>query len=141
QLARLRAGGFRGLSVGEALAGGAGEGPEVVLTFDDGCETDLVTAAPLLEEAGFRATFYVVTGFVGRPGYLGAAQLCELAGRGFEVGCHSQTHAYLPDLDEAGLDEEVAGAKGRLEQLLGRRVEHFSCPGGRWSRRVAAAAR
>jgi peptidoglycan/xylan/chitin deacetylase (PgdA/CDA1 family) len=141
QLDLLRAGGFRGLSVGEALAGANASGPAVVLTFDDGCETDLLTAAPLLQEAGFRATFYVVAGFVGWPGYLNVAQLRELGRRGFEVGCHSQSHPFLTDLDEARLRVEVVEAKERLEQLAGRRVDHFSCPGGRWNGRVAEVAR
>jgi peptidoglycan/xylan/chitin deacetylase (PgdA/CDA1 family) len=141
QLAHLRSGGFQGVSVGEALGGCPPRGPRVALTFDDGCETDLLTAAPLLEEAGFNATFYVVAGFVGREGYLDPVQLRELSGRGFEIGCHSMTHPYLPDLDGGQMRVEIGEAKQRLEQVLGRQVDHFSCPGGRWSRRVARVAR
>jgi peptidoglycan/xylan/chitin deacetylase (PgdA/CDA1 family) len=140
QLAWLRSAGLAGLSVGEALAGAGGERPGVVLTFDDGCETDLSAAAPLLAEAGCKATFYVVAGFVGRPGYLAPAQVRELADLGFEVGCHSLTHQYLTDVDARRLRLEVVGARDRLEQLLGKQVEHFSCPGGRWSRRLARLA-
>jgi peptidoglycan/xylan/chitin deacetylase (PgdA/CDA1 family) len=140
QLAGLQSAGFAGLSVGDALAGAGGGRPGVVLTFDDGCETDLSVAAPLLREAGCNATFYIVAGFVGRPGYLGPAQVRELANLGFEIGCHSLTHPYLTDLDAHQLRLEVVQARDRLEQLLGRPVEHFSCPGGRWSRRVARLA-
>lgn len=138
-LTRLRAKGWRGLSVGAALAAGAVTG--IAITFDDGCETDLTIAAPLLKEAGAGATFYVVTGLLGQRGYLNEGQVRELAELGFEVGSHSHTHSFLSDLDDARLREEVAGSKERLEQILGRRVEHFSCPGGRWSPRVAGAAR
>jgi hypothetical protein len=139
-LASLRAGGFRGMSVGKALRGADRELPSVAITFDDGCETDLLSAAPLLLDAGFDATFYVVMDFLGRPGYLSHAQLRELSSAGFEIGCHSMTHVYLSDLSPEGLRFEIAGAKEKLEQLLGKPVEHFSCPGGRWSRKVAQEA-
>src|SRR5580658_9524852 len=43
-VARLRAAGFRGVSVGEALSD-ADSSPRAAITFDDGCETDLLHAA------------------------------------------------------------------------------------------------
>ncbi len=141
QMTLLQAGGLRGISVTQALERADNEGPAVAITFDDGCETDWTRAAPSLQQAGFHATFYVVAGFLGRRGYLSPGQLRELAQAGFEIGCHSRTHAYLPGLSPQELRAEMAEAKERLEQLLGRRVDHFSCPGGRWSPRVAAMAR
>jgi peptidoglycan/xylan/chitin deacetylase (PgdA/CDA1 family) len=51
------------------------------------------------------------------------------------------THAYLTDLDDTGLERETAEAKSRLEQVVGKAVNHFSCPGGRYNHRVAEAAR
>jgi peptidoglycan/xylan/chitin deacetylase (PgdA/CDA1 family) len=59
----------------------------------------------------------------------------------FEIGCHSMTHAYLTDINDTDLRREVAEAKTQLEQILGTAVEHFSCPGGRFDRRVSEAAR
>ena len=154
-VSRLRSAGARGLTVGEALAaldegaaGGAGKdggrgdgGPRVVFTFDDGCETDLLFAAPILKEAGFGATFYVTVAHLGRRGYLSGPQLRELSDAGFEVGSHSMTHSYLHDLPDGRVRSEVAESKERLEQLTGRAVRHFSCPGGRWDARVSAAVR
>lgn len=139
QMKSLQKMGFRGLSVPEALKGASG--PAVAITFDDGCETDLLVAAPVLKEAGFGATFYITVGFMGKAGYLTTSQLRELADMGFDVGCHSMTHPYLSDLDEAGLQKEITAPKEKLEQIIGKAVEHFSCPGGRWDGRVAAMAR
>src|SRR5206468_12416198 len=68
-------------------------------------------------------------------------QVRQLAELGFEVGCHSMTHPYLTDLDARQLRVELGEAKDRLEQLTGRAVVHFSCPGGRWDERVARLAR
>jgi peptidoglycan/xylan/chitin deacetylase (PgdA/CDA1 family) len=140
QLALLSEFGWRGLNVSQDRASDHPD-PGVVITFDDGCETDLTVAAPLLLSRGFNATFYLVAGFVGHQGYLSAAQATELAELGFEIGCHSMTHAYLAGLTEKELKIEVVEAKDRLEQILGRRVDHFSCPGGRWSSRVRGVAR
>jgi len=141
QLRLMKESGMRGLNVGEALAGTASQEPGVVLTFDDGCETDLLAAAPALQSLNFDATFYVVSDFVGQPGILSSSQLRALSEMGFEVGSHSKTHAYLTDLDPSRLRDEILNSKDRLEQILGRRVEHFSCPGGRWNRAVAEMCR
>lgn len=140
QLAYLRGDGFRGLSVTEALTDTNRKARGVCLTFDDGCETDLLVAAPLLKASDFNATFYVTVAHLGRRGYLTTGQLRELSDQGFEIGCHSMNHVYLTDLPLARLREEIAGSKDRLEQLCGQEVAHFSCPGGRWDRRIAQVA-
>jgi peptidoglycan/xylan/chitin deacetylase (PgdA/CDA1 family) len=139
QMDYLKGNAWRGLSVGQALSF-----PEercVTITFDDGCETDLLVAAPLLRHAGFNATFFITTGRLGTPGYLSPTQLKELCALGFEIGCHSMTHPYLTDLEESGLRHEIADAKIELEQIIGQSVDHFSCPGGRCDQRVVTVAR
>src|ERR1700691_2981599 len=56
--------GWRGTNVTEAMK--PFDGKRVCITFDDGCETDLLAAAPILKEFGFGATFYITCGFLGR---------------------------------------------------------------------------
>ena len=131
QILWLKQSGWRGLSVGEALH--YPDGKSVAITFDDGCESDLVAAAPILRQKGFNATFYVTAGFIGRPGYLSSAQLRELHSLKFEIGCHSMNHAYLDDLKPAELQREISDAGKKITDILGQRVEHFSCPGGRYT--------
>src|SRR5436190_1693999 len=72
QMDWLQQNGWRGLCVSGALNYPAGN--SVAITFDDGSETDLITAAPALRERGFNATFYVTTGFLGKAGYLSPTQ-------------------------------------------------------------------
>jgi peptidoglycan/xylan/chitin deacetylase (PgdA/CDA1 family) len=147
QMNLLQTEGWKGVSVGDAIASfhpkpamksGA---KTVVITFDDGTETDLLLAAPILRECGFGATFYVTAAWSGQPGYLSQSQLRELSALGFEIGSHSMTHAYLSDLDDASLRREIVDSKLRLEQTIGKPVEHFSCPGGRYDSRVTQIAR
>ena len=130
---------WRGLCVSDAL--NFRQQASVAITFDDGCETDLLSAAPHLAGNGFSATFYITSAFLNRTGYLSHAQLKELSNAGFEIGCHSRTHAYLTDLSRDELVREIAQPKTELEQIIGKRVDHFSCPGGRYDGRVAEIAR
>ncbi len=139
QMHWLRQQGWRGLSVSEALLGPTEK--SVTITFDDGCETDLIAAAPVLSDCGFRATYYITSGFLDKPGYLSAAQLRELYSSGYEIGCHSMTHSYLNDLSPSALRMEIVDAKMKLEDIIGSNVEHFSCPGGRYDARTIAMAR
>jgi peptidoglycan/xylan/chitin deacetylase (PgdA/CDA1 family) len=139
QMAWMKESGWRGLSVGEALDYPAE--PSVCITFDDGCETDLIAAAPVLREFGFNATFYLTAGFLDTPGYLNASQVRELDAQGFQIGCHSMTHAYLPDIAEPELKREVVDAKLQIEKIVGHAIEHFSCPGGRYDQRTLRMAR
>lgn len=141
QISWLKRNNFRGMNVSQALQSYDEGVPGVVITFDDGCETDFIAAAPILTKAGFQAAFYVVVGRIGEKGFLSIPQIRELQTLGFEIGCHSMTHPFLTDVDEKQLHVEIAEAKDRLEQILGRCVDHFSCPGGRWDTRVLRIAR
>jgi len=138
QVGFLRESNLPVMNVSESFASAA---DGIVLTFDDGCETDLLTAAPILRDAGFSATFYITIGFLGTRGYLLPGQVRELDENGFEIGCHSMTHPYLDALGRSDLKRELGEAKRQLEDIVGRKVEHFSCPGGRWSPLVAEVAK
>ncbi len=129
QLNFLKLRGFRALNVSQALTQTDSKA-SVVITF----------AVPALLQCGFNATFYVVTSFIGRSGYLSAPQLREIVDQGFEIGCHSCSHENLSNLDAAGLHAEIVVAKAELEAVVGCNVRHFSCPGGYWSRRAAHVA-
>ena len=137
QIERLAGEGWRGKNVTQALRSFDDKG--VCITFDDGPETDLIAAAPVLRPYGFGATSYLTVEYLGKPGYMSPAQVRELVAVGFEIGCHSLTHPYLTDVDDERLREETAGAKDRLQQIAGVQVDHFSCPGGRWNARVTQA--
>jgi len=61
----------------------------VSLTFDDGLPSQLRLGVPLLEQFGFKATFYINPG----DGYENALKAWrDVADRGHEIGNHSVTH-------------------------------------------------
>jgi peptidoglycan/xylan/chitin deacetylase (PgdA/CDA1 family) len=115
--------------------------PSVALTFDDGDESGYTTTAPILERHGFRGEFFIVTQWIGRPGFMTARQLRELVARGHGVHSHSRTHPVLPSLDDAAVDREVGESKRELEYATGEPVEYFSIPNGASDARVLDAAR
>src|SRR5262249_7922455 len=93
-----------------------------------------------LEAHGMRGEFFVVTNWIGRPGFMSAAQLRDLAEREHGVHSHSRTHRRLPDLTPQEIDDELRGSKAALECLLGRPVGLVSIPGGAFDGRVVEAA-
>jgi peptidoglycan/xylan/chitin deacetylase (PgdA/CDA1 family) len=113
----------------------------VVISFDDGDVSCHTMAAPILERHGLRGSFFVVTRWIGQPGFMDAEQLRDLVRRGHSVFSHSRTHPRLPSLTASDLDDELFGSKADLEAILGRNVTQFSIPGGAYDDRVADAAR
>jgi peptidoglycan/xylan/chitin deacetylase (PgdA/CDA1 family) len=111
----------------------------VILTFDDGYADFYTTALPILRSHDFKATAYIVSGFVGRGGYMTADQIREADHSGIEIGSHSVSHANLAGASAANVRSQVADSKRYLEQLLGHPVNAFCYPSGKHSATVANA--
>ena len=52
------------------------------------------------------------------------------------IGCHSATHEILPLLDPEAAEREVVSCKRVLEAWIGKPVEHFSWPDGKFNSRL-----
>jgi len=111
----------------------------VVLTFDDGYEDFYATAWPILLALGLRGVSYVVPGFLGRRGYMTAAQVGQLDRAGIEIGSHTVHHVDLTRADPLTLRIELEASKGDLERLLGHPVLDLCYPSGRFDQAVEAA--
>jgi len=110
----------------------------VLFTFDDGRESVYTHARPILAARGYTATVFMITGRLGRPGYLTADQLRQLATMGWEIGAHTVTHPHLPDLTTSAALREITASRVVLERLLDRPVEIFAYPYGDLDPRIAA---
>src|SRR5207245_6257346 len=110
------------------------------LTFDDGEQSQLHNAMPLLAEHGFKATYFVTPGLIGTAAkFLGWNDLRSLHAAGHSIQSHGWSHKFLTFCPEAELDNELRASKQSLEDNLSSAVEEISVPGGRWNRRVIHA--
>lgn len=122
-----------------------------VLTFDDGY-ADNLAACDELRKRGLRASWFIVTGSIGRepawpddgrPGQrlLNAIELRRMHEAGMEIGSHTVSHARLTEVDATRLRHELTDSKTALEDLLGHAVESFAYPYGASDARCAEAVR
>jgi peptidoglycan/xylan/chitin deacetylase (PgdA/CDA1 family) len=109
-----------------------------ILTFDDSYEDFYQVAWPLLQKYQVKATIFIITDFIGQPGYLSWPEIEELAQSYLiEFGAHTLDHKYLslspPELTFYRLSQEIFGPKAELEKRTSRRVEFFSYPYGQYN--------
>jgi peptidoglycan/xylan/chitin deacetylase (PgdA/CDA1 family) len=110
----------------------------VSLTFDDGLAEHSELVLPILGRRGVRATFYILTGRIGRyrgggrgPGrHLTADEIVALESAGMEVGSHGRNHTALIRLGPGELRDEITGSRDDLARLLGSPPLSFSYPYG-----------
>ena len=142
QMAFLAERGYRTVSIAELLAeiGKPSHDKVIALTFDDGYLDAYTAALPVLRERQMRATFYVVSGFVGRGGYLNADQVREMSAAGMVIGSHTVSHPDLRHLDALSLGRQLVDSRASLEQMVGQPVDDFCYPSGRYNPTVRDAA-
>lgn len=114
----------------------------IIITFDDGFSNVLENAVPVLNECGFRAINFFVSGQIGglntwdladgeRPERLmDAAQVRDWLAAGHDLGAHTVSHAHLTKLTVARAREEITASKKSLEDRFARTVTEFAYPFG-----------
>lgn len=143
------------IALSDAIAFAKGERDlkrdSILLTIDDGCESALTIAAPILKKYGMTATLFVTTdpsayvfgcdaGRCNDP-RLGRKQIRAWCDMGFDIGSHGVTHRPLNSLPDSELMAELVVSKRKLESLAGREVAALAVPRGRWDDRVQRTAR
>lgn len=152
QLDFLAGEGYATPTVSELLARPeAYAGRTAVITFDDGYLDNLMAWHELTKRS-MKATWYVVTGFLGRdpawpadgrpPGrLLNSRELRDMDASGMEIGSHTEHHMRLPQTDENTLQRELEDSTTRLQDLLQRRVDTFAYPYGASDERCERAVK
>jgi peptidoglycan-N-acetylglucosamine deacetylase len=108
----------------------------VTTSWDDGNRADL-RVAELLAERGVTGTFYIPIHYEERT--LENRELRDLAVQGFEIGGHGFSHKLLWGLSPKELSDEIAPCKPMLEDIVGKPVEMFCYPCGRYDANVVRA--
>ena len=96
----------------------------------------------LVRQHGFKATSYVITGFIGWDAYMTWPMLKELDASGqIEIGAHTVDHADLKAMSAPRRAQEINGSKLALEEGLGHPVTAFCYPSGKYDAGVVALVR
>ena len=134
--------GYDSISPDELYEGLAGrlELPEnpVLITFDDGYKDNYTNAFPLLKKYGFKATIFVVTGFLGKQSqYLTWEQAREMEQHGISIESHTVSHRSMTDLSDEELRSELVESRKQAEKELGHPVEYIAYPTGTYNLHIA----
>ncbi|HEV2014178.1 MAG TPA: polysaccharide deacetylase family protein [Candidatus Dormibacteraeota bacterium] len=113
----------------------------LVLTFDDGYADFFTAAVPILHSYGFTATSFVITGRMGRGGFMTPNQVVAADGMGYTIGAHTVDHLALAAQAPARATWEMKQSKRTLEELLGHPVLDFAYPYGSFNQRDMAQAK
>ncbi len=104
----------------------------VVITLDDGYRDLYTTAYPILQQNGFKAVAYIVTGFIGHTRYVTTDMILQMDRYGIEIASHTVDHANVAHISPANLAYELVQSKQYLEHLVGHPVVDFAYPSGRF---------
>ena len=131
-------------------------GDNLLLTFDDGFQSNRLVAEEILNPMGIKALFFVVTEFIKLTNQVDQIQfiktnlypewsdraypenlsemkslsyedLAYLNNSGHTIGCHTATHPDLSKIsNEKHLIQEITESANSLENKLEIKIEHFS---------------
>lgn len=108
----------------------------VCITFDDGYEGNYLYAFPLLKRYKCKATFFIVSSWMGKKNMMNWVQINEMIMAGMEVGSHTKNHLQLSLLDESIVYDELLGSKKEIEKNISHVVKAISFPEGSYCRRI-----
>jgi peptidoglycan/xylan/chitin deacetylase (PgdA/CDA1 family) len=128
---------------------------QVAVTFDDGYQSVLMTAAPVLQQAGVSPTLFVNTSCIGdstrtvsdpargyypHEPFLLWHEVAQLRAAGWGIGSHGNEHPDLTGEPVPRIREQMMRSKLMLEDRLDVPCTMFAYPFGRHNARVRAAA-
>lgn len=106
----------------------------IIITFDDGPESQYTSALPVLDHYNIKALFFIMTVTIGHKNFMDRAQVKSLITKGHEVGCHTWNHVQVTKY-HSGQDYETQFQKPKklLEEITGKPVTLFAYPDGTWN--------
>ena len=121
---------------------GLGPGKPIVLSFDNGYQSQYTQALPVLRRLGWVGDENLqLTGLPPSQGGLSQAQVGGLIAAGWELDTQGQSHADLIALSAAELRYQVAVARSTLQRRYRVPVNWFCYPSGHYDATVIAAVR
>jgi peptidoglycan/xylan/chitin deacetylase (PgdA/CDA1 family) len=146
QVRALAQAGFHAVTMDQVWAswkGGAALPPKpIVLTFDNGYQSQFTNALPILRRLGWAGVENIqLTGLPPSQGGLSPEQVRGLVAAGWELDTQGFSHADLPALDAAELRYQVAVARRVIRARYHVAANWFCYPSGLYTPTVVAAVR
>jgi peptidoglycan/xylan/chitin deacetylase (PgdA/CDA1 family) len=107
-----------------------------LVTFDDGHISDYKIVFPLLKSLGIRATFFINTSNIGKPGFLTWNMIIEMNKMGNVFGSHGHNHFKMTNLSLKAAKYEFEKSKELYEYKTGKIMQLFSFPYGFYNNRL-----
>lgn len=105
----------------------------IILTFDDGYDDAYTSVFPELRRRDMVATFYIATGFVGRPGYVTWDQIREMQNAGMEIGAHTISHVDLAASRLFTQRKQILGSILSIDHEVAVHTTSFAYPSGKYT--------
>lgn len=115
------------LALAPAAPAEAAPATVVSLTFDDG-NADQMNAVAIMQKAGVKGTFYIISGLVGAPAYMTRANLNTIAAAGSEIGGHTVSHPELTTVSLKDAKREICDGRVMLDRWGFHDVRSFAYP-------------
>ena len=106
----------------------------ILLTFDDGSESQVANAVPILERHHFPAVFFPMTVVLDKPQWITRDQLRRLGASGISVGSHTYDHNDVAHYKGADFQTQLVDPRRDLSRIVGKPVDDFAYPYGSWRR-------
>jgi peptidoglycan/xylan/chitin deacetylase (PgdA/CDA1 family) len=113
----------------------------VVLSFDDGYQSQSMHARRLLDHLGWPGVLNLEVDNVRQKGGISGDEVRAMMHDGWEIDAHTLTHPDLTTVDPVRLRHEVAGSRQWLQRTFGVPVRFFAYPAGRYDPLVEAEVR
>ena len=109
----------------------------IAVTFDDGYKDNYTDAFAALKEYKIPACIFMPTGKVGKPGYLNWDELKEMSAGGIDIGSHTISECFLPDIkDEDALKKEIFESRNIIKSQIPRGGDFFAYCGGGFNGKI-----
>jgi peptidoglycan/xylan/chitin deacetylase (PgdA/CDA1 family) len=144
QLQWLQRNGYRGVTLDRVYRAWHEGAPmprnPIVISFDDGLQSQFTEALPAMKEIGWPAVLNLKLDSLSQ-GELTNAMVERMIDARWEIDSHTFTHADVSKLEGESLKREISDSRKALKQEFGVPVDFFCYPGGRFDHDAIEAVR
>lgn len=110
-----------------------------MITLDDGWRNQFNYAFPVLKKYNDHAVFYIYSDVIGKKHFLTWDEVKNMANANMIIGGHTKSHPELSKIvDDNALRQEIVGSKKIIEDHLGKTLNDFAYPFGKYNDHVVS---